>query len=307
MVYKTASKRKALVALTAIGIFFISFSIALAILYVTKGTGADVPADDGSVAPSEDQGDVPDEPEVIINKVDFEPLVQEWGDSIPGATGVIIYDLDLDEVDGEYNADSKFATASLYKLFVVYEGYRNIINGDWDGNANAGSTGYSISKCLDLAIRESHSPCAETLWAMIGRMQLDAVVQNDFGLPNVTVGSLSATPREIMEMMKIYYYHSDIIDESIVATMKDSFLNQPVTTYNWRQGLPSGFSSDVLVYNKVGWNWNGSIWTIYDDAAIVEFPELNRHFIVVVMTSGVPFQQITNLGTRIENLVKGQS
>ena len=307
MVYKTADKRKTLIALTAIGVFIVSFCTAIAIMYATRGADTNTHQEKGDDTPVKEEDNIPEEPEIVINKIDFAPLLQEWGDSIPGATGVIIYDLDLNEVDGEYNADSKFATASLYKLFVVYEGYRNIINGDWDGNANAGSTGYSISKCLDLAIRESHSPCAETLWAMIGRMQLDAVVQNDFGLPNVTVGSLSATPREIMEMMKIYYYHSDIIDESIVATMKDSFLNQPITTYNWRQGLPSGFSSDVLVYNKVGWNWNGSIWTIYDDAAIVEFPELNRHFIVVVMTSGVPFQQITNLGTRIENLVKGQS
>ena len=29
----------------------------------------------------------------------------------------------------------------------------------------------------------------------------------------------------------------DIVDENLIAVMKDSFLNQPITTYNWRQGL----------------------------------------------------------------------
>ena len=85
--------------------------------------------------------------------------------------------------------------------------------------------------------------------------------------------------------------------------MKDSFLVQPATTYNWRQGLPTGFSTDVLVYNKVGWHWNGSQWAIYDDAAILDFTKYDRHFIVVVMTNYVSHLSIRDFGTKIENLV----
>lgn len=82
--------------------------------------------------------------------------------------------------------------------------------------------------------------------------------------------------------------------------MFDSFLNQPMTTYNWRQGLPSGFSERTKVYDKVGWDWNGKSWNVYHDAAIVEFLNENRHFVVVVMTSGVPYSAIKNLGVQIE-------
>ena len=93
--------------------------------------------------------------------------------------------------------------------------------------------------------------------------------------------------------------------------MMDSFLNQPVTAYNWRQGLPSGFSDAVKVYNKVGWQYmideedeEGNVvkghWEVYDDAAIIEFTENERHFIVVVMTSNVDFRQIRRFGTMIE-------
>ncbi len=240
---------------------------------------------------------------------DLQGALDSWTRSVGGSKGAIFYDLDSGKTLASYNADEKFATASIYKLFVVYEGYRRIQNGVWNGDERAGSTGKTIAKCLDLAIRESNSACAEALWGMIGRDALDAAVQNDFGLSSVTVGSLSATPREIMLMMKRFHEHPEITDENLVATIKDSFLNQPPSyglcsgPCNWRQGLPSGFSDKALVYNKVGWNFNGSIWTIYDDAAIVEFPEKNRKLIIVVMTSGIHYEKIRNLASLIENVL----
>ena len=84
--------------------------------------------------------------------------------------------------------------------------------------------------------------------------------------------------------------------------MLDSFLNQPKTDYDWRQGLPSGVSEAAKVYNKVGWNYDPSqrAWTIYDDAAIVEFTEAGRDYIVVVMTNYVDYSQIKRLGSEIE-------
>lgn len=241
---------------------------------------------------------------------DLQGILNGWTKSVGGSKGVIFYDLDTSRVLAEHNADEKFATASIYKLFVVYEGYRRLQNGTWNGEDKAGSTGKTIAKCLDLAIRESNSACAETLWGMIGRDVLDAAVQNDFGLPSVTVGNLSATPREIMLMMKRFYEHPEITNENLVATIKDSFLNQPPSNglcsgpCNWRQGFPSGFSDKVKVYNKVGWNFNGSVWTIYNDAAIIEFPEKDRRIIAVVMTSGVNYSKIRDLARQIENVIR---
>lgn len=241
-------------------------------------------------------------PEASDNSNTAQININQWAKSVGGKKGVIFYDLDNEDILGEYNADEEFATASLYKLFVVYEGYRRLQNGEWNEGTTVGSTGYNIGECLDLAIRESYSPCAETLWEMIGRETLDEVVQNDFKI-SLRVGELSATPRQIMEMLKIYFEHKEITNDTLVAMMKDSFLNQPATTYNWRQGLPSGFSDAVLVYNKVGWDWNGSSWNVYDDAAILEVPENNKHYILVVMTSGVTYQQIKNLGNIVEKLI----
>ena len=237
----------------------------------------------------------------LPDRIDFQPIIDEWIQTVGGNRSVLIYDLERDEIAASYNSDEKYDTASLYKLFVVYEGYRRIQNGEWNGNDTAGSTGYTISKCLDLAVRESHSPCAETLWAKIGHTELDEIIKKDFKIENSDISHLVSNPTDIMKILKIFYLHEDIKNEKLIASMKDSFLNQPTTTYNWRQGLPSGFNK-ANVYNKVGWDYNpdGRYWNIYHDAAIVEFPDENRHFIVIVMTNRVPFERIRQLGTKIE-------
>ena len=238
---------------------------------------------------------------VEFSAINFQPVIDNWINSTSGIRSVLIYDLDRDEMVGAYNPDLSYNAASLYKLFVVYEGYRRLQSGEWSADSMAGRSGLSIAKCLDLAIRESNSTCVEAIWAMIGRERLNEIVENDFRITNSDISSLVSAPEDVLKMMKIYYRHSDINNENYLSIMKDSFLNQPTTEYNWRQGLPSGFSK-ANVYNKVGWDYNpdGKYWNIYHDAAIVEFPDDNRHFAVVVMTSRVPFQKIRQLGSDIE-------
>ena len=243
--------------------------------------------------------------DLMPDKIDFQSTVDEWAKTITGSRSVLIYDLDRDEVAGAYNSSENYIIDSLYKLFVVYEGYRRVQSGEWTSSDLVGYTDYTVLDCLDLAIRESNSVCAETLWSMIGEDELDQIVKDDFGITNSDVSSFVSNVEDIAKMMKIYYRHKEIKDDSLVTRMKDSFLNQPVTEYDWRQGLPKGFSI-ANVYNKVGWDYNvdGKYWNTYHDAAIVEFPEEDRHFIVVVMTSHVPFSKISNLGSMIESAFK---
>ena len=244
----------------------------------------------------------PKKEEVVLpDKIDFQPVVDSWVNSVGGNKSVLIYDLERNEVVGEYNSKENYSTASLYKLFVVYEGYRRVQSGEWNGDDSAGYTGNTVLECLDLAIRESNSSCAEALWDKIGRKDLENIIENDYGITDSDILDLVSNPQDIMKMMKIYYEHKDITDENLIARMKDSFLNQPETTYNWRQGLPSGFKNST-VYNKVGWDFNPdeNVWNLYHDAAIVEIPDKSRHFIVVAMTNDVPYQNISRLGSMIE-------
>lgn len=255
--------------------------------------------EDESLAGSSDITTDEEEPPLPI---DFQSVVDGFVNSTSGNKSILIYDLDRQEIAGSFEPTKKYSTASLYKLFVVYEGYRRVDKGEWDANTPVGSTGYTILECLDLAIRESHSPCAESLWSMIGHPELDRIV-SELGINNTDVSHLTSTPEDILSIMKLFYSHPDISSSELIARMKDSFLNQPITTYNWRQGIPSGFKK-ANVYNKVGWDYNpdSKNWNIYHDAAIIEFPEQNRHFIVIVMTNYVPLKKIVELGSNIEQL-----
>ena len=243
------------------------------------------------------------EKEIVL--VDFQPAIDDWVKTINGNKSILIYDLNLDKPVGSYNLKENYNTASLYKLFVVYEGYKRISKGIWNGEDKAGSTGKTISKCLDLAIRESHSPCAETLWGMIGRDSLDNLMAKEWGITGSDISKLTSNVSDIALIMKRFYEHPDFDDVNLLTAMWDSFLNQPNTQYEWRQGLPRGFSK-ASVYNKVGWDYNAEkkYWNIYHDAAIVKFPMKDgttRDFVVVVMTNKVDFKDIRKFGTMIEN------
>lgn len=265
------------------------------------------PAEPVAVEPSDEKtddsetesNDTPVETKPVISPIDFQPVIDSYIPSQSGRWSVLIYDLNLDQMVGTYNPGELYNTASLYKLFVVYEGYRRVENGTWDGQEIAGSTGKTILDCLDLSVRESHSPCAEVLWAKIGRSELDEIIENDYGITGADISSLRATPESILEIMKRFYHHPDFSNPEMINRMFDSFCNQPPTTYDWRRGLPSGFSR-AFVFNKVGWDWNGASWNLFHNAAIVNFPEDDRSFAIVVMTNEASDQKIRDFGTLIE-------
>ncbi len=310
MVSKSSSKHSSVNDKTSFCLLFVLLFIFISVLsyilcLIFLSEPVDVPGNDKNDEDASIQTEPLPEPEptnVIPEKIDFQPLVESWASSVGGNRSVLVYDLDREELVGSYNPDESYNTASLYKLFVVYEGYRKLQSGEWSESGTVSGTQKTILQCLDLAIRESNSACAESLWAMIGRDALNDVIINDFGIVNSNISSLISNPSDILKMMQIYYKHEDITDTSLVSLMKDSFLHQPVTTYNWRQGLPSGFTR-ADVYNKVGWDYNpdGKYWNIYHDTSIVLFPGEERHFIITIMTNKVPFQKITEFGREFEN------
>lgn len=279
------------------------FGVSLAILKYTDSPQEDF-VESSNQENTEDSEDLELEEEPEILMVDFQSVIDDWTKTVGGNKSVLVYDLDLQKIVGAYNTNENYNTASLYKLFPVYEGYKRVNSGEWDGGAKAGYTGKTIFKCLDLAIRESDSTCAETIWGMIGNKTLQNIIVNEWGITNSDISSLISNANDIMLMMKRFYEHPDFDDPKLVEAMWDSFLNQPETTYDWRQGLPSGFTR-AEVYDKVGWayNVNGKYWNIYHDAAILKFPlddGTTRNFVVVVMSNKVDYKNIRKLGTMLE-------
>lgn len=251
--------------------------------------------------------------------IDLQPTVNAWLKTTTASVGLMVYDLDNNRVAASYQADRVFNVASIYKLFFVYDGYRQIDTGAIAADAPYVTTSdyragtYTYGECLDLMVRESYNGCANK---MRSDRQAFARVQtliDELNLTKTTNGGLSSTAADLTELLKLFYRHSDLSDASW-QKLADSMLNQPptkvdaTTTYNWRQGLPSGFSKQVNVYDKVGWAWDedAKVWQTYADAAIVEFPSLDRHYAVVVLTSNLPGRNpvaLASLGTRLEDAI----
>lgn len=276
-----------------------------------------------SESPDSDPSSSPDQPSDDTLKtpafIDLQPTVDAWLKTTTANVGLMIYDLDNERITASYQANKVFNVASIYKLFFVYDGYLQIETGAIQPNARYATTSdyrastYTYGECLDLMIRESYNGCADKMRSnqkAFARVE-DLIEQLD--LKNTTNAGLSSTAADLTELLKLYYEHPDFSDETweIIA---DSMLNQPATkidsetTYNWRQGLPSGFSKQANVYDKVGWAWDAddNIWTTYADAAIVEFPAQNRHYIIVVLTSNLTGRNastLSNLGSRIEDAI----
>lgn len=286
--------------------FLVAFSVTLVTarfiryLIVMQNQSADT-SQEAEIAP-EPIAELPATPAFI----DLQNTVDQWISGLPGDAGVMIYDLDHDQVAASYQADQVFAAASIYKMFFVYDGYRQIDAGLDDANAiyvNTPDKGpLSTSACLDLMIRESYNGCADPMRADTARYARAEELIQDLGLTNTSGAGLYSTPADLTKLYQHYWKHADLSSQSWDRIL-DSMLNQPETTYDWRRGLPSGFQT-AAVYDKVGWNWTGSNWSIYDDAAFVVFPELGRHYIVIVMTTGLPSHQpLVDLGAAIETAV----
>lgn len=295
-----------------LGIFLVAFSVTLvgatAIRSVLQNRDQDPEVSDTK----EPEAEIIDETPVAATPdfIDLQPTVDAWIASLPRSVnvGLMIYDLDHQQVAGSYNPNEPFNSASIYKLFFVYDGYRQIMNGEANANDYFTSTydkgALTLGQCLDLMIRESYNGCADPMRADNARWARVEAMYDELGLQNTSSAGLYSSANDLTELLKLYWNHADLSPELWTA-IQDSMLVQPITTYNWRQGLPSGFQVGQ-VYDKVGWNWTGSVWSTYNDAAIVEFPEQNRHYIIVVMTENLPTRvptAIVELGTMLENAI----
>lgn len=276
--------------------------IVLLILVITKpGKAPDnsIETDNSAIGPDEPGPENPDSDangsevtEKVPDFINLQPTIDLWQKATSADVGLMVYDLDNQRIAASYQANKVFNIASIYKLFFVYAGYRQIESGALDPNVYFVTTNdyragnYNLGECLDLMIRESYNGCADPIRANSSFATRAEAIVEELGLENTSNLGLYSTAADLTRLLKLYYYHPDLSENSW-DRIADSMLNQPSTKvaenviYNWRQGLPTGFSDTVNVYDKVGWEWDGERWKVYADAAIVEFPELNRHYTVV--------------------------
>lgn len=219
------------------------------------------------------------------NRTELEGIVNSWAQKNKGTESVVVASLD-GQVLASSNPDKTFFTASIYKLFVVYLAYQDVDAGlhsldepflnDW-----------TRGKCLDEAIRTSHSPCAEKLMSEIGRKNIQARL-DAYGLTNTKIQGLQTSANDVSIILGRLGQGNDLSAASS-QNLLDSMLGQ-----QYRNGLAKGFSN-AKVYNKVGFNDMAE----YHDAGIVRLAD-GRQVIVTVLTSEVGVRSISQLASSLQ-------
>lgn len=223
--------------------------------------------------------------------IDLQPTVDKWLERQTGQAGVVVYDLNNDRAAAQVKIDRSYFAASLYKLFVAYEGYKEVQAGRY--NLEEPYLGeYRRGDCLDLMLRESHSPCAETMWNELGKAELTDRLKA-YGINNTTMTSITTTAEDVSLLLRRLFEKQDL-NKEFTALYMGSLKDQPAV---YRRGLPQSFKT-ATVYNKVGWNLEKE----WHDAAIVSFPG-GRNYVVVVLTENVGIGAVTELGKAIEAAV----
>lgn len=208
-----------------------------------------------------------------------------------GAVGLEIFDLNRGGVVASYNSYAQMGPRSIYKLFYTYDAYTQIDAGLDDPNAPYFNN-YTLGYCLDIMIRVSNNPCAETMLGDEARLaRVGQMIQN-LGLTGTRADALKTTAHDVVTLLRRYYAHPEW-SESSWQKFRDAAINQG---YTYRKGLPSGFST-ATVLNKTGFGGAD-----YNDAAILEFPNGQR-YAIAVLTTGTPYRNIAILGGMIEKTI----
>ncbi len=218
----------------------------------------------------------------------LQSVLDDWYTGLPESSraAVVLMDEEGNEI-ASVSRDEAFFTASIYKLYVAYEGYRMVDAGVYD-TAIPYLNGKSLGECLDLMIRESNSPCAEKMWNGIGKEQLDTKMK-EYGLKNTSMLGLSTTAEDAAIILARIERGEGLSKES-----QAKFL-ESMKTQIYRDTLNVGFSSNVIVYNKIG--FNGQLE--YHDTAIAKLTD-GRTIVVSVLTSEVGTKNIVALGQKLE-------
>jgi len=230
-----------------------------------------------------------DETKELFDSELLQNTLDSWASKTPGTASVVLMDDNGNPV-ASLEKDRVYFAASIYKLYVAYEGYKQLDNGEVDGS-ELYVNGSTREQCLDLMIRESDSPCAEKLWLELGKTDLNETLK-EYGINNTSMVNIRTTAYDSAQML------SRIAKgEGLSADSQKSFL-ESMKTQIYRDALNKGFSSEVVVYNKIGFRE----LVEYHDTAIVEFKD-GRRLIVSVLTENVGTRNIASLGSAIEAAV----
>jgi beta-lactamase class A len=188
------------------------------------------------------------------------PSVQQeldvWLESARGEYGVVLQDPVNGSILATHQQDKQFFSASIYKLYVAYLGLQDIESGIYE--ADEVYVGNSTRlECIVLMVRDSDSPCAETMWVEQGK---DRATQRlrEFGLQYTDMNTLQTAASDANILMMRLQQEKDL--NKVHTELLRTALREQI----YRDAIVAALPS-AAVYNKVGFYETG-----WHDTAIIQ-------------------------------------
>jgi beta-lactamase class A len=221
-------------------------------------------------------------------------LVSQYADQGLTHIGIVIADSDHGNAVS-VNADDVFPTASLYKVFVLWEVQRYIEAGlltddtmitlteqtddSEDDTMPLGQIGdqFPVSQLRDLMITESNNTAAWMLAYTVGWDRIDATLRDHGYTVSQTLPPTVSTPNEIAR------FFTQLLDRTLDTTLTEhdyslmlTLLKESKTNDFLSTGLPDG----AVFAHKIG-----NLDNVTNDAGII-MPDNGPNIVIAVMTEG---------------------
>ena len=221
--------------------------------------------------------------------VDLQPILDAWVKQNPRQQwGISVKSLSGAEFQAQVNADKRFRSASIYKLFVLQPLFnRYSLAQQQSTSVTVNKTTRSIAACVDLMLRVSDNPCGEAVagklgWTKVTReLKAAGYTNTDFSKGDSPITSANDTALFLERL------NGSMLDEQSKATIMKSLLQQ-----KWNKGIPAGCSS-CTVANKTG-----NLGSVNNDAAIIQYN--GGSYVLTIMSEGGSSKQIAELTKQIQ-------
>lgn len=215
--------------------------------------------------------------DALNKKLSGFPSNQKWS--------VFVYDLKADRTVN-INENQEFDAASLYKLFLIESLEKKLSHDRW-GYTYVGEK--SISDCVYSMLQSWDDPCSEPLAEYIGWNYIDNFnVENGYGGTKFSgVEGRVTTAADVGELY-VRLKKGHILSDYTRRFVLDALYQQ-----DYKKGIAKG-CKNCRVATKAG-----ELNNISHDAGIVTHG--NKSYIVVIMSQGGSFKQITELSKLIDS------